>query len=117
MNMEFLKELIDFVKQAPMIERKRNEKEGKGDMLPSQLSEDIAHRLNHNGEKAVLLDRLCLLHRFCFRKTVIATEKKIVRFSPLYDDFEGFGIRHKRSRPCGQSWVPLKRFPCCVYND
>ncbi len=62
-------------------------------MLFSQLPENIAHCLYHEGKCSNYTDRRIFCGLF-IRMCVIATEIEIILLIPLYDDLKGFDVAH-----------------------
>ena len=94
MKVKKMEQLVYFMEQIAMIEGESDKKQRKGNMFFSKLSEDIAHRLCHDGKRSGFTDRVIIPGFFHIRTSVIANEIKIFLTSPFYDDLIGLNGVH-----------------------
>jgi len=92
-----MKQLIDLRKKMSVFECKGYKKKRKGNMVPTQFSQHIAHSPNHHREKTMLdlfRQEPLLRRRYV---AIVAGEKKILTVCPLDFDSERFYLIHKFS--------------------
>lgn len=80
-----LKQPVDLREQVAVVERQRDKKKRKGDMLPPEFAEHVAHREGHGGKTMALWRRLLARRRTPLRRCQIAARKHEIPVLPPLD--------------------------------
>lgn len=80
-----LKQPVDLREQVPVVEGERHEEKRKGDVLPPELAEHVAHSEGHGGKVMPLRWRPLARGRISVRRPTVAARKHEIPVLPPLD--------------------------------